>query len=106
MDLLKITQKFEMTQQIRTISRANGLRRLTIITAYHNRGTVARRSNPHPSLDLEPPSSLDDIANGCQRKVSRHVDQQFLITDRITLSRILTCEYSLIHFPTYYPIIA
>jgi len=28
MDLLKITQKFEMTQQIRTISRANGLRHL------------------------------------------------------------------------------
>jgi len=51
-----------MTQQIRTISRANGLRRLTIIIAYHNRGIIARRSIMQ--LFRSSKISLDDIAIG------------------------------------------
>lgn len=62
MDLLKITQKFEMTQQIRTISRANGLRRLTTIIAYHNRGNrcprIDRASLPDLSILEKTPSTI------------------------------------------------
>jgi len=78
MDLLKITQTFEMTQQIRTISRANGLRRLTIIIAYHNRGNIARRSSTHlhtfPSRSSKFPRRILPLIS---RKASRHVDQRF-----------------------------
>lgn len=90
MDLLKITQKFEMTQQIRTISRANGLRSLTIIIAYHNRGIITRRSI-RVTRSLR--NSLDDIANDFKESFASR-GSRFSIAIGITLSRHL-CKYIL-----------
>lgn len=95
MNLLKITQKFEMTQQIRTISRANGLRSLMIIIAYHNRGIITQRSSK-VSRSLR--NSLDDIANDLKESFASR-GSRFSIAIRITLSRRLCVNiFSHAHF--------
>lgn len=74
MDLLKITQMLEMTQQIRIVSRANVLGRSDDhYTAYHNRGIIVRRSIARPNRARSPKDTLDDIAILVLRKASRHV---------------------------------
>lgn len=65
-----------MTQQIRTISRANGLRRLTTIIAYHNRGnrSLEDRASVRSWSSKKIPSTILPMV---PRKTSRHVDHDF-----------------------------